>query len=99
MLARRNALPTVFGTNWFDEFDRITDDIFSRWPRVQHASGASRFASYEDENGYRMQVTLPEGVTADQINAEVKDGVLTLSIEKPEVPTQKVEITQGQTEE
>lgn len=84
-----SALPSVFG-----RFDDLWEDLLTgRWPSIQHSTSTSRFASYEDEEGYKMQVTLPDGVTADQIKAEVKEGVLTLTIAKPEVKATPIEIT------
>jgi hypothetical protein len=86
----RPRIPSLFG-----EVDDLFADVWSRWPTIQHRTVASRFSSYEDEKGYVMQVTLPEGTTADEIKAEVKDGVLSLFIGKPEVVAQEVEVTEA----
>lgn len=76
----------------FNEIDDLFEMAWSRWPAIQHRTVSSRFSSYEDEKGYTMQVTLPEGITADSIKAEVKEGILTLFIEKPEVPSETVTV-------
>lgn len=45
---------------------------------------------------YRRQFTMPEDINADRIKAEMKDGVLTVKIGKPEaVKPKKIEITGG----
>ena len=45
---------------------------------------------------YRRQFTLPDDVDADSIKAEMKNGVLTVSIAKPEkAKPKKIEITSG----
>ena len=45
---------------------------------------------------YRRQFTLPDDVYADSINAEMKDGVLTIRITKPEeTKPKRIEITSG----
>lgn len=76
----------------FDDVDNLFGDVWSRWPSIQHKTISSRFSSYEDEKGYVMQVTLPEGTTSEDIKAEIKEGILTLTIEKPEVAPEKVAI-------
>lgn len=87
---RNRMIPSLFG-----EVDDLFSDVWSRWPTIQHRTVSSRFSSYEDEKGYVMQVTLPEGATAGDIKAEVKEGVLTLFIGKPEVAADEVEITEA----
>jgi HSP20 family protein len=45
---------------------------------------------------YRRQFALPDDVEADNINAEMKDGVLTVRIAKPEkAKPKKIQITSG----
>ncbi len=54
-----------------------------------------RLYTYERSYGaFSRSFTLPEGVDADAVHAELKDGVLTLSIaKKPEVKAKKIEVT------
>ena len=45
---------------------------------------------------YRRQFTLPDDINTDRIKAEMKDGVLTVRIGKPETAKpKKIEITSG----
>jgi len=53
-----------------------------------------RFYAYERSYGsFSRSFTLPEGVDPDSVQAELKEGVLTLSIaKKPEVKAKKIEL-------
>jgi HSP20 family protein len=53
-----------------------------------------RYYTYERSYGaFSRSFTLPEGVDADSVHAELKEGVLTLNIsKKPEVKPRKIEI-------
>jgi len=53
-----------------------------------------RYYCYERSYGsFSRSFTLPEGVDADSVHAELKEGVLTLSIsKKPEVKPRKIEV-------
>ncbi|HSM91960.1 MAG TPA: Hsp20/alpha crystallin family protein [Anaeromyxobacteraceae bacterium] len=53
-----------------------------------------RYFTYERTYGsFSRSFTLPEGVDPDNVQAELKDGVLTLSIaKKPEVKAKKIEL-------
>ena len=55
-----------------------------------------RYYAYERSYGsFSRSFTLPDGVDADSVQAELKDGVLTLSIaKKPEVKARKIELKQ-----
>ena len=45
---------------------------------------------------YRRQFTLPDDVDSDKITADMKDGLLTIKIEKPEkAKPKRIEITSG----
>lgn len=54
-----------------------------------------QYFCYERSYGsFTRSFTLPEGVDADAVHADLKDGVLTLSIaKKPEVKAKKIEVT------
>jgi HSP20 family protein len=56
-----------------------------------------RWFCYERSYGtFSRSFTLPEGIDADSVRAELKEGVLTLSIsKKPEVKARKIEINSG----
>jgi HSP20 family protein len=56
-----------------------------------------RYFAYERSYGtFSRAFTLPEGVNGDNVQAELKGGVLTLSIpKKPEVQAKKIELTSG----
>jgi hypothetical protein len=92
-------LPTLFRPripSLLEEVDELFSDVvWSRWPTIHHRTVSSRFTSYEDEKEYVMQVTLPEGTTASEIKAEVKDGILNIRIAKPEIIPQEVEVTEA----
>lgn len=53
-----------------------------------------RYFTYERAYGsFSRSFTLPEGVDAEHVQAELKDGVLTLSVaKKPEVKAKKIEL-------
>ncbi len=55
-----------------------------------------RYFTYERSYGtFSRSFTLPDGVDPDSIQAELKEGVLTLSIgKKPEVKARKIELKQ-----
>jgi HSP20 family protein len=55
------------------------------------------YFSYERSYGsFTRSFTLPEGIDGDNVNANLKDGVLTISIpKKPEAQPKKVSITAG----
>ena len=57
-----------------------------------------RYFTYERSYGtFSRSFTLPEGVDAEHVQAELKDGVLTLSLaKKPEVKAKKIEIKPGE---
>ncbi len=56
-----------------------------------------RFFTYERSYGaFSRSFTLPDGVDPDHVQAELKDGVLTLSIaKKPEVKAKRIELSPG----
>jgi HSP20 family protein len=53
-----------------------------------------RYFTYERSYGsFSRSFTLPEGVDAENVQAELKDGVLTLNVaKKPEVKAKKIEL-------
>jgi HSP20 family protein len=55
-----------------------------------------RYYAYERSYGsFSRSFTLPEGVDAESVQAELRDGVLTLSVaKKPEVKAKKIELKQ-----
>jgi len=59
---------------------------------------SDRFFAYERAYGsFTRAFTLPEGVDTDNVRAELKDGVLTLTIPKrPEKQPKKIEVKPGQ---
>ncbi len=60
-----------------------------------------RYFTYERAYGsFSRSFTLPEGVDAEHVQAELKEGVLTLSVaKKPEVKAKKIELKPGTTAE
>ncbi len=55
-----------------------------------------RYYAYERSYGtFSRSFTLPEGIDPDHVRAELKEGVLTLSLgKKPEVKAKKIELNQ-----
>lgn len=48
---------------------------------------------------FSRALTLPEGVDLDRVNADLRDGVLTLTIpKKPEIQPKKIEVLKGRKE-
>lgn len=73
------------------EFDRIFDDLSGRGFEPSLWQGRSRLPALEMEEtdqGYRLNAELP-GMTADDIEIDVSDGVLCISGEKKEQHEEK----------
>jgi HSP20 family protein len=58
-----------------------------------------RFFAYERSYGtFTRTFTLPDGVDTEHVNADLKDGVLTLTLPKrPEVQPKKIQLKSGKT--
>ena len=74
--------------------DRIT--VSGKRESEQRNEG-ERFFTYERQYGsFSRAFTLPEGVNADGVNAELKDGVLTLRLPKrPESQPRRIAVTKS----
>lgn len=77
--------------------DRI---IVSGKRETEKREDSDRFYAYERSYGsFSRAFTLPEGVNADTVSAELKNGVLTLMLPKrPEVQPKKIKVGAGTTE-
>lgn len=90
-LVRRNPLlPSFFGEDVWSPIDRMFSSLSDYG---SYATKHSGYSFIEDENGYNLKVTLPEGTTAEQIQAEVKNGVLSVVVAKIDTPATPIEVT------
>lgn len=77
-------LPSIFGENLFDDW---MDFSFPEIPDVdktlygKHAKNMMKTDVKETEKGYEVAVDLP-GFKKDEIQLELNDGYLTISVEK-----------------
>jgi HSP20 family protein len=78
----------------------IADDrlVVSGKREAEAREEGDRFFAYERAYGsFTRAFTLPEGIDSDNVRAELKDGVLTLTIPKrPEKQPKKIEVKPGQ---
>ena len=78
-------MPSIFGENLFDNF--MNDFTFPSFPNVdkalygKHAKNLMKTDVKDTENGYEVDMDLP-GFKKDEIQIELKDGVLTVSAAK-----------------
>ena len=78
-------MPSIFGENLFDDF--MDDFSFPTFPNVdkelygKHAKNLMKTDVKETENAYEIDIDLP-GFKKDEIQMELKDGVLTVSAAK-----------------
>ena len=78
-------MPSIFGENLFDDF--MNDFSFPTFPNVdkelygKHAKNLMKTDVKETENAYEIDIDLP-GFKKDEIQMELKDGVLTVSAAK-----------------
>ena len=78
-------MPSIFGENLFDDF--MNDFSFQTFPNVdkelygKHAKNLMKTDVKETENAYEIDIDLP-GFKKDEIQMELKDGVLTVSAAK-----------------
>ncbi len=71
--------------------NRLT--ISGRREQEHHEQGDTFYASERAYGSFTRAFTLPEGIDADNVHADLKSGVLTLSVpKKPEVQPRKVSI-------
>jgi HSP20 family protein len=70
--------------------------ISGRREAEKHEQGDTFYASERSYGSFTRSFTLPEGIDGDNVNADLKHGVLTLSVpKKPEVQPRKVTINTG----
>ncbi|MGN0298287.1 MAG: Hsp20/alpha crystallin family protein [Lachnospiraceae bacterium] len=70
-------VPSIFGDKWFGE--NWMDDFFSNpFVEYRHGNNLMKTDVKETADGYEMQMSLP-GVEKKDIQAELKDGYLTIS--------------------
>mgnify|MGYP002615380825 CR=1 FL=1 len=77
-------MPSIFGENLFDEFDNWMDASFHDVDKAlygKHAKNMMKTDVKETEKGYEVDIDLP-GFKKDEIQMELKDGVLTVSAAK-----------------
>ena len=78
-------MPSIFGENLFDDF--MNDFRLPAFPDVdkelygKHAKNLMKTDVKETENAYEIDIDLP-GFKKDEIQMELKDGVLTVSAAK-----------------
>ena len=78
-------MPSIFGENLFDDF--MNDFSFPTFPNVdkelygKHVKNLMKTDVKETENAYEIDIDLP-GFKKDEIQMELKDGVLTVSAAK-----------------
>jgi HSP20 family protein len=74
--------------------NRLT--ISGRREQERHEQGDTFYASERAYGSFTRAFTLPEGIDGDNVSADLKSGVLTLSVpKKPEVQPRKVSINTG----
>ena len=78
-------MPSIFGENLFDDF--MKGFTFPKFPDVdkelygKHAKNLMKTDVKETDKGYEVDIDLP-GFKKDEIQMELKDGVLTVSAAK-----------------
>jgi HSP20 family protein len=76
--------------------NRIT--ISGKRESVEREEGETFFAYERSYGSFSRSFTLPEGIDSDQVQAELKDGVLRLAVpKKPEVQPRKIALKKGGT--
>lgn len=74
--------------------NRLT--ISGRREQERHEQGDTFYASERAYGSFTRAFTLPEGIDGENVNADLKNGVLTLTVpKKPEVQPRKVSINTG----
>ena len=77
-------MPSIFGENLFDDFDRWMDTSFRDVDKAlygKHAKNMMKTDVKETEKGYEVDIDLP-GFKKDEIQLELNDGYLTISAAK-----------------
>ncbi|BFJ85868.1 Hsp20/alpha crystallin family protein [Ruthenibacterium sp. CLA-JM-H11] len=79
-------LPSIFGENLFDEFfmDPFNDPFFTSSRNAlygKHSKNLMKTDVRETDGTYELDIDLP-GFKKDEINAEIRDGYLTVSAAK-----------------
>ena len=77
-------MPSIFGENLFDDFDRWMDTSFHDVDKALYGKNAKNMMKTdvkETDSGYEVDVDLP-GFKKDEIQLELNDGYLTISAEK-----------------
>ncbi len=77
-------MPSIFGENLFDDFDRWMDTSFRDVDKAlygKHAKNMMKTDVKETDSGYEVDMDLP-GFKKDEIQLELNDGYLTISAEK-----------------
>jgi HSP20 family molecular chaperone IbpA len=77
-----------------DYFLRDIDNLFDYSPGFSSVSRSSGIAWRSDGDNYQLSLTLPDGVNLDEVKAEIKNGVFSVTIpKKNETKTVDVEIS------
>lgn len=79
-------LPSIFGENLFDDFfmDPFNDPLFNSSRNAlygKHSKNMMKTDVRETDGSYELDIDLP-GFKKDEINAEIRDGYLTVSAAK-----------------
>ena len=77
-------MPSIFGENLFDDFDRWMDTSFRDVDKALYGKNAKNMMKTdvkETDSGYEVDMDLP-GFKKDEIQLELNDGYLTISAEK-----------------
>ncbi len=75
--------------------NRLT--VSGRREQEERQEGETYYALERTYGSFTRTFTLPEGVDADHVSADLRDGVLTLKVpKKPEAQPKKIELKAGQ---
>ena len=86
-------MPSIFGENLFDDFDRWMDTSFRDVDKAlygKHAKNMMKTDVKETDKGYEVDMDLP-GFKKDEIKASLENGYLTITAEKGLEKDQKEE--------
>lgn len=73
-------MPSIFGENLFDDFFEDLDRPLTRWNGFQNQNTIMKTDVKEHDGSYEVDIDLP-GVKKEDVQAELKDGYLTIRAE------------------
>lgn len=100
---RGRCLPSLpLAMSMADLFDLVLEDILRPTRQLSSESeiqlAVSPIEIYEQENNWQTQIKLPENIDEDKIGAELKDGILTITLPKKaksEPKVTKIKVKKG----